>query len=169
MARSFAEQSGGGLTLATSPGQGTTVTLWLPQAQVAGNMTEPAAMISWRVLLVDDDALVREVLSEQLTDHGFKVAALSDAEAALAWLDEHVPDLLVTDRSMPGMDGLMLIRAAQGRWPGLPAILLTGYAGDGVQAAEDRPYSVLRKPVSGAQLVERASAVLEMGGFSSRT
>ena len=65
---------------------------------------------------------------------------------------------------MPGMDGLALIRAAQVQRPGLPAILLTGYASDGAQTATDDglngAYSLLSKPVSGNRLADRAAALL---------
>lgn len=166
MARGFAEQSGGGLALASTPGQGTTVTLWLPQAGASDEGTEFTAPSARRVLLVDDDPLVRGVLSEELADHGFAVVAMGDGPAALAWLDGQVPELLVSDLSMPGMDGLALIRAAQSRRPGLPAILLTGYATDGARAVGDASngtFSLLRKPVSGSQLANRVAAVLGKG------
>jgi len=69
---------------------------------------------------------------------------------------------------MPGMDGLAVIRAAQERRPGLPAVLLTGYAGDGaalaVGGAVSGTFSLLRKPVSGVLLVDRVRALLVDGG-----
>ena len=139
------------------------MTLWLPQAGVTNETAEPEAPSARRLLLVDDDPLVRGVLSEQLADHGFTVVALDDGPAALAWLGGQIPDLLVSDLSMPGMDGLALIRAAQSRRPGLPAILLTGYATDGARAAGDvsnGTFSLLRKPVSGCQLADRVASVL---------
>ena len=82
------------------------------------------------MLLVDDEPLVRQPLAEQLRDAGFAVTEAATAGAALAALDG-THDVLVTDLTMPGgMDGRALIRAAQARRPGLPAVLLTGYAGD---------------------------------------
>jgi CheY-like chemotaxis protein len=79
---------------------------------------------------------------------------------ALALLDsEEAVDVLVSDLSMPGMGGLVVIREAQLRRPGLPAVLLTGYAGDAAHLAVSDParagFSLLRKPVSVAQLVDR--------------
>ena len=80
---------------------------------------------------------------------------------ALALLDSgEAVDVLVTDLSMPGMDGLALIRAARQRQPGLPAILLTGYAGEAMlpdQAEAD--FSLMRKPVRGTDLVDRIVAL----------
>jgi CheY-like chemotaxis protein len=77
---------------------------------------------------------------------------------------EHV-DLLVSDLSMPGMDGLTLIRAAQEKRMELPAILLTGYAGDAAtlalgDAASGSIY-LLRKPITGSELADRAAMMLE--------
>ena len=73
-------------------------------------------------------------------------------------------DIIVSDLTMPGMDGLALIRTAQQKRPGLPAVLLTGYAGDGaalaVGGALSGSFSLLRKPVSGAQLADRITALL---------
>ncbi|MBX9699165.1 MAG: response regulator, partial [Acetobacteraceae bacterium] len=72
--------------------------------------------------------------------------------------------LLVTDLSMPGMDGLRLIEAAQGQRPGLRAILVTGYAGDAaslaVSGALSGAFTLLRKPVAGDELAERAAMLL---------
>ena len=118
-----------------------------------------------RVLLVDDEALVREVLAEQLEDAGFDVLAVANGGAALDVLDRsETVDILVTDFSMPGMDGLAVIRAAQARLPRLPAVLLTGYSGDGValavSSATAGKVSLLRKPIRAADLVDRIQVLL---------
>jgi CheY-like chemotaxis protein len=75
-------------------------------------------------------------------------------------------DLIVSDLSMPGMDGLALIRAAQLRRPGLTAILLTGFADmDAAAVAVDGSmsgtFSLLRKPIDGKLLNERVAVLLE--------
>ena len=73
-------------------------------------------------------------------------------------------DIIVSDLTMPVMDGLAVIHAAQERRPGLPAVLLTGYAADeaalAVGGAISGSFSLLRKPVSGMQLVDRITALL---------
>jgi CheY-like chemotaxis protein len=73
-------------------------------------------------------------------------------------------DLLVTDFSMPGMDGLSLVREVQRRRPGLPAILLTGFATNAAElavgGAVTGSFSLLRKPVSPMVLAERISVLL---------
>jgi PAS domain S-box-containing protein len=179
MAKGFIEQSGGALSIDSHPGSGTTVTLWLPEARSGtaritaaprgGGLAETAhgtpGTSSTRVLLADDEDLVREVLAEHLEDAGYSVLAAPNGTEALALLAAgEAVDILVTDLAMPGLDGLAVIRAAQERRPGLPAVLLTGYAGDGaalaVGGAVTGRFSLLRKPVSGDHLVDRVRALL---------
>jgi signal transduction histidine kinase/ActR/RegA family two-component response regulator len=170
MARAFAEQSGGALTISSAPGSGTTVTLWLPATQAAAvpDIAEPAvpAAVDGRrhVLVVDDDALVRRTMIHALADAGFVLSDAADGAGALDHIDSgRTVDILLTDLVMPGMNGLELIRAAHRRRPGLPAILLTGHMG---VVEDDKPGArgkviVLRKPVPPAQLAARLTAALE--------
>ncbi len=180
MAKGFAEQSGGSLSIESIPGRGTSICLWLPQGAGAtrpgdgpvcpGAVAEPERP---RVLLVDDDAIVREILALSLEETGHRVIAVDSGAAAMRRLtDGERVDILVSDLTMPAMDGLTLIRMAQACRPGLPAVLLTGYAGDGaalaVGGAISGAFSLLRKPVSGPQLVERIGALLESRRLVSR-
>jgi PAS domain S-box-containing protein len=171
MARGFAEQSGGGLRLDSEPGRGTVVSLWLPLAVAVAPADEtpspPAAPAHGRrILIVDDDAAVREVTAGGLEAAGYAVLTAGDGPAALEIIkrDDRV-DLLISDLSMPGMDGLAVIAAAQSLRPGLPAILLTGYATNAAELALDGAmsgaFSLLRKPIAIAPLAERVAAVLE--------
>lgn len=172
MAKGFVEQSGGGLIIDSVPGHGTSVHLWLPAIDGAG---PPAAVAAApqaqpnagarRVLLVDDEAMVRESLACTLEDAGYTVLVAEDGAAALRLLEDgEAVDVLVTDLAMPGIGGLALIRAAQGCRPGLPAVLLTGYTGDAAQFAVsdalEGAFSLLRKPVTAAQLADRIEALL---------
>jgi signal transduction histidine kinase len=173
MARGFAEQSRGALALASEPGRGTKVTLWLPAA--SADATRPAspeqgsgAVTSGRprVLLVDDEKVIRDVLTGELSDRGFQVIEAENGDAALALLEAgEAVELIVTDLTMPGINGVALIHAAQQRNQRLPAILLTGYAGDTANLTIGQrisgPVILLRKPISGAQLAEHATLMLE--------
>jgi CheY-like chemotaxis protein len=127
------------------------------------------------VLLVDDDAPLRETLALVLEDAGYRVVQATDGRAALALLATGPAiDALVTDLSMPGLDGVAVIRAAQARCPGLPAVLLTGYAGDGTMrggtmiegagtcSAGAGTYALLCKPVTAPQLADCLGALLGM-------
>jgi PAS domain S-box-containing protein len=179
MARGFAEQSGGGLHIRSALGQGTTVALWLPVAGAAA-IAEKAPFIQGsrlpgdtkvRLLLVDDEPLVRLVLAEELQAEGYSVLTAESADAALAQLDAGAAvDVMVSDLSMPGMDGVTLIREVHKRRPRLPAILLTGYATNAMEiavgGAVSGAFTLLRKPIDGKVLGERAAVLLE--GMLSR-
>jgi len=173
MVKGFADQSGGGFAVESQLGSGTTVTLWLPVAPEnqrqplrANTELDTRARTTGRILLVDDDPLVRDTVIEQLEELGHKVLAASGGTDALAILQaREAVDLMITDLSMPGMNGLTLIREARGLRPNLPAILLTGHSGDsmsleGVGVSPDS-YSLLRKPATSAVLAARVTALLE--------
>lgn len=181
MARGFAEQSGGAFTIMSEAGRGTTVSLWLPVTDEdlpATRHSVPEAGATsgegcGRILLVDDEAIVREITAEGLRAAGFAVRLAEGGIEALAVLDagENV-DLLVSDLSMPGMDGLTLIREAQGRRPGLPAILLTGFATDAAELAMggalSGTFSLLRKPIDAKALSDRVAVLLQAEAASVR-
>jgi CheY-like chemotaxis protein len=118
-------------------------------------------------LLVDDDLLVLRVFALQLAEAGHTVAAVGSAAEALAKLDAgETADLLVSDLTMPGMDGLELIREAQARRPGLPAVLITGDPAEVAALNDDdaraaAAFQLMHKPVSGAHLLDRITAMLE--------
>ena len=178
--KGFVEQSGGGMAIASTPGRGTTVTLWLPRAVGVPDVPSPAledesvpdATASpagqparTTVLVVDDEDVIREMIAEHLEANGFAVLTARNGSEALACLGGNgTVDVLLTDLSMPGMDGLAVIRAAQARRPGLPAVLLTGYAEDdaalAIRGAVSGSFSLLRKPLRAAQLVERIRSLL---------
>jgi CheY-like chemotaxis protein len=179
MARGFAEQSGGALQVESTPGIGTTVTLWLPDddsnrstgapviqdtAEATASGTRLAAAPA-RVLLVDDEEALRDLLAQNLEDRGYDMLVVPGGHEALALLStaERV-DALVTDLSMPAMNGIALIRAAQNLRPGLPAVLLTGYVGDeaalAMGGAIAGSYSLAQKPIATNDLVDRIEALL---------
>lgn len=171
MALGFAEQSDGAMRIESAPGMGTTVRLWLPCAGKAASLpvphpaAPPMPRLRGRVLLVDDDGLVRATLAEQLRTLGLDVVTACDGPAALRALAADMSiALLVSDLTMPGIDGVALIQTAQRARPELPALLVTGYAGDLAVLTLGRsisgPFSMLRKPVSAACLVDCIAALL---------
>jgi PAS domain S-box-containing protein len=173
MARGFAEQSAGGLAIASTPGVGTTVSLWFPEGGATVELNDPpvaeqavsSSRTAAHVLIVDDNHIVREVLSQQFEELGYEISQLDSGPAALAKLDAgHRVDLLITDFSMPGMNGLDLTREARRRRPDLPVMLMTGYADTDLQsdmeAFQDRATILVRKPVSGEDLANHAAALL---------
>ena len=177
MAGGFAEQSGGALTIDSTFGLGTTVSLWLPVAPadaIAASQPDGAARgaaassrAGTAILLVDDEPALRSVLAELLDDEGDTVMEANDAAAALAALESGaVVDVLVTDLAMSGsMDGLELIRQARRRRPGLPAVLVTGHFDDAAattfhELAKDGPFAVLGKPFTAKTLTAQIANLL---------
>lgn len=176
MARGFAEQSGGTLRITSAAGRGTTVALWLPvafadpDADADAGLDRPArSSAARRILLVDDDQIVRTVTAEELRESGMTVLTADGGAAALDRLAAgEAVDLLVTDLSMPGMDGIALIRAARRLRPRLPAIMMTGFATGDAELAfadpADGAFALLRKPVPALDLLGRIEAMLHAGG-----
>ncbi len=158
MVHGLAAQLGGALTLDSRPGEGTTAALWLPVSEAA-----PASAAARReseaipgatagtVLLVDDEPLVRASTADMLAEMGFEVVEADSGADALALIDVRVPDLVITDHLMPGLTGtdLALILAAER--PGLPVLIVSGYAElDGLPADLPR----LTKPFRQADLAD---------------
>jgi CheY-like chemotaxis protein len=111
-----------------------------------------------RVLLVDDDPLVADLLSGVLTDAGCEVVVLSSAEQALEYMEVAKSDLdaVISDFRLPGLAGLAVIERARKRWPRVIPIVLSGdvvdpkLLGPGIK--------LLRKPVSSENLAQALTA-----------
>jgi signal transduction histidine kinase/CheY-like chemotaxis protein len=150
MVHGLASQLGGAITIQSQPGLGTNVELWLPQSStIAGEESrleaEPAAQIgSGTALLVDDEELVRMSTADMLSDLGYTVIETVSGEEAMRLLKAGTHfDLLVTDHLMPGMTGTDLIQAVRLAKPGIPVLLVSGYAEN---AAIDPDIPRLTKP-----------------------
>ena len=136
MVQGFTAQSGGAVRIRSTPGEGTTVTMWLPRAKqgakTAGRETPVAPAKesrSLRVLLVDDDILVSMGAADMLLDLGHSVTEAQSGVHALKMLETNSPfDIVVTDYAMPGMNGLELAQRIKEKNPKLPIVLATGYA-----------------------------------------
>jgi PAS domain S-box-containing protein len=160
----LAAQSGGALRLRSRVGEGTTAELWLPAADgeaaaTDGPEAEPVASRRAVILLVDDDDLVRASTAEMLRGLEHEVVEVPAPDAALDLLRQGAdPDLLITDHLMPGMRGTRLIREARRIRPGLPALLVTGYAELSEEEAADLPR--LAKPYREADLAGEIAKLL---------
>lgn len=166
MVYGLARQSGGTVTLASAPGQGTLVEVYLPRSEWTGAGGQPQegqapVCEACRVLVVDDDASVRGITTTFLDELGHQTLEAADAASALAMLErgERI-DLLVTDFAMPGMSGAELAEHVRARWPDMPVLLLTGYADPAMHSAG---YPVLRKPFRQTELARQVAAVLRRG------
>ena len=101
-----------------------------------------------KVLLVDDDEDLMEIVSERLKNRGMNVATTSNAEEALLWMDSKRYDAIVLDFMMPGMDGFETIHTIRKQQPDIRIILVTGQmlADDGYKAIRMGADVVLEKP-----------------------
>jgi len=166
-------QSGGHIAVESAPGQGTTFRIHLPRQAAAAPLPVPAALpeaaapaSGATVLLVEDEAALRLLGTRLLERAGYVVLAAESAEAALDLVQAGaVPSLLVSDVAMPGDDGIALARRLRQRWPGLPVLLLSGYAeamlGGDVAVAGFR---ILGKPFRAADLLRDVAGALAAGG-----
>ncbi|PBP53425.1 sigma-54-dependent transcriptional regulator [Pseudomonas syringae] len=115
------------------------------------------------VIVVDDEAPIRQAVKQWLTLSGFEVQVFARAEECLAHLPEHFPGVVLTDVRMPGMSGLELLTRLQGADRDLPVILLTGH-GDvpmAVEAMREGAYDFLEKPFSPETLISNLRRALE--------
>jgi PAS domain S-box-containing protein len=179
----FTKQSGGHVTIASEPGQGTTVKLYLPRAlgqeadaertQQESQALQPAPADpggTASILLVEDDTLVRRYACEQLLSLGYRVTeAANGAEALDILRGGAVVDLLLTDVVMPGMNGRELADEALRGHPGLRVLYTSGYSEDTIvhHGRLDPGVQLLAKPYRRADLARRVRAALALQDASS--
>jgi len=121
------------------------------------------------LLLVDDEESLRSVVAERLTDHGFDVVQAADGEAALTALDGFAFDVIVSDLRLPGVDGRQVIDAALTRYPGIVAIVVTGYGTvkDAVDVIKRGAADFISKPFQFDELLHVLTNALEQKRLKS--
>ena len=163
MVYGFVRQSGGAMRIDSEVGRGTRVELWLPAVagpEVAPEETQaaaaedPGAQKPLRILLIDDHDGVRATTSATLEDMGHHVTEADCGSAGLELLtaDPYAFDLVITDYAMPRQSGVDLLERARALAPGLPGVIITGYADAQSVARRPDDVVVLGKPFSAAQL-----------------
>ena len=167
----FAKQSHGAVTMDSAPGAGTTVTLYLPLPLGVASPVGSAAHVNvaippgLRVLLVEDDHEVREVVRAFLVTLGCVVTEAVNGEQALLVLSgpEAGHDLLLSDIALgTGMRGTELALQAQSRFSGLAVLLMSGFSSELLDADRDSPkeWELLRKPYGREELAGAIARVL---------
>lgn len=160
---------GGVVTIDSTPGQGTRVTLYLPCSEDAVKANTPAfvpaaSAARARILVVDDEPMVRNVAKRMLERLGYTVELADDGLAALARLDSDVcdVDLVIVDGNMPRLNGLETARRLHARHPALPMIFATGHfdpagrenlAALGFVDRIEKPFSLERLSTAVAQVL----------------
>lgn len=159
MVQGLALQSQGDFSIHSTQGQGTEVTLWLPVSQAeCANACEPSsdtpmARRATRVLLVDDEDIVRHATCLQLRTLGYDVTEVASAACARERIEQGLEvDVLVTDHVMPDMTGARLACLLRQQRPELPVLIITGYANLSPDELQD--FEVLRKPFRRAELAQ---------------
>lgn len=172
----FAKQAGGIVTLESEVGAGTSVSIFLPRfegvtiapaasAPTAGPLAGGARQAV--VMVVEDEANVREMVCECLAELGMRVLAAEDGDTGLERLRANADiDLLISDVGLPGLNGRQLADAARATHPGLKVLLMTGYAESAARGSGflDTGMELIVKPFALDALAQRVQRMLESSG-----
>ncbi|WP_051329390.1 PAS domain-containing protein [Geminicoccus roseus] len=151
----FVRQSGGWLRATSTPGEGTTIRIYLPRRNdLVATESEPlpSGPVPDRqegaIVLVEDDDAIREATAERLREQGYRVTPAADGTAALALLQRAGRvDLLVTDVGLPSIpNGRQLAEIARQQRPDLPVLFITGYAAAMLENSLDQRTQMISKP-----------------------
>ncbi|WP_377155271.1 ATP-binding protein [Roseateles sp. UC29_93] len=176
---SIVADMGGAIDVRTEPGRGSSFALWFPVAGEApralrsNDAEAPPRGDGQTLLIVDDEAPLREFAEELLAELGYEPVGFPSAEAALVAF-ERAPqrfDAVLTDETMPGMSGVELAKRLLARRPGLPVLVMSGYGGEELEArvAASGARELVRKPLSAAELAQAVSRVLGASAVSAET
>ncbi|HDS1681188.1 TPA: response regulator [Pseudomonas putida] len=167
----FAKQSGGDVKVSSIQGQGTSFTLYLPQAPApaaqlpgdadSGTQVQPVGERR-RILVVEDNPDVGNFTAQILHDHGYHISWACSAEEALAQLNGPNGnfDAVFSDVVMPGIGGLALARELRKQRPQLPVILTSGYS-EAIAEGGHQGFAFLAKPYSAEQVCQMLGKVLD--------
>ena len=159
LVHSIVERHRGTVAVESEAGHGATITIRLPLPAHDLRLAEPAlegapVLPALRVLVVDDEPAVCEVVQAWLAADGHRVATVASGAAALQEIQDARFDVVITDKAMPDMNGEQLASAIHQQIPELPVILMSGF-GDLMKAEGERPLhivAILSKPVTEAAL-----------------
>jgi two-component system cell cycle sensor histidine kinase/response regulator CckA len=164
-------QHGGWIDVETAPGNGTTFRIFFPEATERARAVEPppeappaAGGAGERILLVEDEELVRELAARVLRSKGYEVVDVRTAEEALESVEnDGAFDLVLSDVVLPGMSGVQLAEVIGERSPGSRVLLCSGYADRRLQwpIIKERGIPFLDKPYSVAELLSSVRGVLQ--------
>ncbi|NIA09126.1 MAG: response regulator, partial [Nitrospiraceae bacterium] len=107
-------------------------------------------MVKKNILVIDDEETILQSVRDILEDEGFEVQTAPDGDTALRLMEEGLPDLVLVDIWMPGMDGLEFLRQMKANWPFIPAVIMSGHGTieTAVKATRLGAYDFMEKPLS---------------------
>ncbi len=164
-------RAGGAVTVRSAPGEGTTFCLWFPRSHapltvptLATVRDDARTLGAGKVLVCEDEPAIRRIVSRTLGSCGLQVIECASADEALRELQRRGADidLVISDVVMPGMSGVELMRTVRQLRPGIPVMLMTGYA-EGLfeDDTETQPAdAVLAKPFRGEELLAQVHELL---------
>lgn len=162
-----AKQCGGDVVLRSAVGKGTTVVLSLPRAQANVAPKAPTDLAvagtgqSEKLLVIDDDSDVREMITAVLSEFGYEVREAAHAEAAMMILSDFTPDMIIMDFAMPGMNGAETATAVRQQCAGIPILIVSGFADSEVLENAVGNGPLLRKPFRPAELAAVTRSILD--------
>ena len=159
----FVRSAGGEVSIDSAPGAGTRVMLALPMAirdiaQLTGPTTVMARInmndaANLAILVVEDDPRVLTATVEALSELGHRPVACADPHDAAGLMEQAGPfDLILSDVLMPGLTGPEMVAGIAARWPAIPVLFVTGFAGEASDLPSFGDHPVLRKPYTLAAL-----------------
>ena len=172
MIYSFVQQMDGEIDLVTELGRGTTLRLFFPCAKTTDTATSEAIASAYpqgegeRILVVEDDAIVRATMIEMLRELGYAPEGVDGCQSALGLLsqDGNHLDAVITDWGLPGLNGGALAQLAREHRPDLPICFVTGYNSGDAEIETLRPNEILLTKPVGIEVLARV--VREMLGRS---
>jgi CheY-like chemotaxis protein len=155
---------GGEISVESTEGIGTTVTFWLPTANsavtVAAPPAEPRPERKGKILVIDDEVSVLEIVAEVLSARGHSVTVAPGGREGLLSFSSGGYDLVMTDLGMPDMNGWDVLRAVKDSRPATPVLVLTGWGDTTEVPSGARPDGVLTKPFDLKRLATAVSEAL---------
>ena len=160
----IARQNGGFVRVNSAVGQGTTFSVFLPCAGKQVDVTEvvppapaPRAPSQHTIMVVEDEAAIRQLIVRVLERNGYRTMAAGDALEALEIIERDAPvDILLTDLMLPTMTGAELVRAASLKQPHLRSVIMSGYSEESVRIEG----AFLEKPFTPKELLDKVAELL---------
>jgi DNA-binding response OmpR family regulator len=123
-----------------------------------------------KILVVDDEFAVRSLLDDFFTQHGYEVITAADGKEGLVLAAKELPDLILLDVMMPGIDGMEVCRRlkASGATGAIPVIMMTGVVGTALAATLTAPDDLVLKPLILRELLARVQALIAVGHVTNR-